>query len=321
MNRLYYLAKPTYGGWISFTAHLSKMLDIPIHKITKTTEKKARVFGYGAQYQNLSPDDAIHIANNEHILITAIDKTKHNLLEMFPHGTYLVIHDPTEIKSNKGALMKNIDRFNIITIRKTVHDLLSSLGIKNTFLYHPYLSTNTDRSNESKSGAVSISRIDYDKNTDIILKANEFLLNPIHIYGSKNDRYVYHKLRDLDPMKETIPLSHYKGCFPKTLDALSKILTPAKFVVDLSTIHKDGGGTQYTFLEAIDHNCALILHKKWITSDSIFKPGYNCYAVSDETELQNILNDDPDTRHIITNAKKLLKNHDNHHQWSSIDFN
>ena len=121
-------------------------------------------------------------------------------------------------------------------------------------------------------------------------------------------------------MKETIPLSHYKGCFPKTVDALSKILMPAKFVVDLSTINKDGGGTQYTFLEAIDHDCALILHKKWITPDSIFKPGFNCYAISNETELQNVLNDDPNTNSIIRNAKNLLKNHDNYQQWSSIKF-
>ena len=232
-----------------------------------------------------------------------------------------MIHDPTEIKSNKGALMKIIENFNVITIRKTVHDYLHSLGIENKFIPHPYISKKKTPRREEKKGAVSISRIDYDKNTDIILKANEFLLDPIQIYGSKNDRYVYHKLRELDPMNEKVSLSHYKGSFPKTVDALSKILTPAKFVVDLSTIHKDGGGTQYTFLEAIDHDCALILHKKWITHDSIFKPNYNCYAVSDETELQYLLNDDPDTNLIIKNAKKLLKTHDNGHQWSSISDN
>ena len=38
-KNLFYLAKPTYGGWVTFTAHLSKKNDYPIYKITKRTEK------------------------------------------------------------------------------------------------------------------------------------------------------------------------------------------------------------------------------------------------------------------------------------------
>jgi hypothetical protein len=34
-------------------------------------------------------------------------------------------------------------------------------------------------------------------------------------------------------------------------------------VVDLSVIKKDGRGTQYTFLEAVDAGCSLVLHKAW----------------------------------------------------------
>ena len=37
---LIYMAKPIYGGWVTFTAHLSKKKDYPIYKITKKTEKK-----------------------------------------------------------------------------------------------------------------------------------------------------------------------------------------------------------------------------------------------------------------------------------------
>ena len=32
---LVYLAKPIYGGWVTFTAHLSRMKEYPIYKITK----------------------------------------------------------------------------------------------------------------------------------------------------------------------------------------------------------------------------------------------------------------------------------------------
>ena len=35
-------------------------------------------------------------------------------------------------------------------------------------------------------------------------------------------------------------------------------------MVDLSQLPNDGGGTQYTFLEAIYNNSAIILNRKWI---------------------------------------------------------
>lgn len=318
MDRLYYLAKPTFGGWVTFTAHLSKMLDIPIHKVTKTTENKVRPFGYDTQYQNLSPADAIHIANQENILITAIDKTRHEVLEKFPNGTYLVIHDPTELKANKGAIMKIIDNFRIITIRETVQELLAKKGIQSQFIHHPYFKETNQVPSNPKYGTVSISRIDYDKNSHLILKANSLLLEPILIYGNKNDRYVYHKLKELDSMKADDPKSCYQGGFEKTKEAIHKILTPAKFVVDLSTIRDDGGGTQYTFLEAIEHGCALILNKKWITKKSIFKPGVNCFTISNEIELQELLNNDPDIQDITKNAFKILKNHDNKEDWERL---
>ena len=37
-KNLVYLAKPVYGGWVTFTAHLSQKYGYPIHKLTKKTE-------------------------------------------------------------------------------------------------------------------------------------------------------------------------------------------------------------------------------------------------------------------------------------------
>jgi hypothetical protein len=48
----------------------------------------------------------------------------------------------------------------------------------------------------------------------------------------------------------------------------SSSLSPiwSKFMVDLSVMNylRDGGGTQYTFLETIHHNCAIVLNRKRI---------------------------------------------------------
>ena len=63
-------------------------------------------------------------------------------------------------------------------------------------------------------------------------------------------------------------------------------------MVNLSDITEDGGGTQCTFLEAIYNDFAIILNKKWIESidkNIDLKEGYNCYAVSNEYELIDLV--------------------------------
>ena len=60
---LLYLAKPVYGGWVTFTAHLSHKLKAPIHKITTRTEKNQRDFGYECGYRNISLEDALLLKN------------------------------------------------------------------------------------------------------------------------------------------------------------------------------------------------------------------------------------------------------------------
>lgn len=312
---LIYLAKPTYGGWVSFTTHLANLTDSKLYRVAKTTEMskgkpKYRPYGYGLEYRNISLLDfqTLVKTSSEPYLITAVDSNYYKILPELPENGYLVIHDPTEIKSKKGELVQYLSRFKIITIRKSVSDYLTQKGITNTLLLHPYVSPTSlpDRiSRSAKRGCVAISRIDYDKHTEIILRANQLLLEPIQIYGSKNDRYVYHHLKTLDPMKEHVPGSNYRGRFPKDDESLAKILVPAKFVVDLSRIKDDGGGSQYTFLEAINYGCILILHRDWVSADqSVFQEGVNCLAVATEDELANLLNSG-------INQTTLNKLHDN----------
>ena len=90
------------------------------------------------------------------------------------------------------------------------------------------------------------------------------------------------------------------------------ILKDLKYMIDMSIIKQDGGGTQYTFLEAIYEDCILILHNEWITKGSLFKSGVNCLGVSNEEELASILNNDIDedlTNLILQNSKKILEDH------------
>ena len=321
---LIYMAKPPYGGWVAFTVHLALKYGFPLYKIGNRTEQKKtgeptlRDFGYGVKYQNLSIEDAKKLPN---ILITAIDKKYYKYLDSFKNGTHIVIHDPTEVKGKSTEpVIKNLPRFKVITIRETVKKHLAkglntgkgtkTVKIKSKFMPHPFYEYPI--SNSKKSGSVATSRIDFDKHTDIILKANELVPSnkKVAIYGAKNDLYVYHHLKK----KLNLNIDRdYKGTFKKSFKDLNNILGKSKFMVDLSAIKNDGGGSQYTFLEAIHQGTVLVLNSKWVDNVSTpFTNGKNCLVVNDEEDLSDILqacdNCIP-TGEIVKEAKKLLKPH------------
>ena len=56
---LIYMAKPRFGGWVTFTAHLARKYNYKLFKIHSKTEKKKdgspvlRDYGYGVKYQNI----------------------------------------------------------------------------------------------------------------------------------------------------------------------------------------------------------------------------------------------------------------------------
>jgi hypothetical protein len=273
-NNLFYLSNSQYGGWVSFSFHLAKILQKDHVIKIKNTFKGGSTFYGDIKYKNVKPQ-VIEQFNNP--IILAVDKAHTEYLKYFRNAT-IVIHDPTELSKEVIEFCK---ANNVITIRETVNLYLNNLGIKNTYLKHPFFKY--QRYNLPKIIDRSLSRVDFDKNTDIICKANNIGSN-IEIYGYKNHLYYFHKLKELNFD------DYYKGYYGKELKEISKLYAETKFLVDLSTIKNDGGGTQYTFLEAEYHNCALILHNKWCdVPNSIFTNNQNCYSVSDEYELKEAL--------------------------------
>ena len=318
---LLYLAKPVYGGWVTFTAHLSHKRKAPIHKITSRTEKNKRDFGYECGYRNISLEDALLLNN---VIITALDKHYWQYLPYFSSDTQIVIHDPTECKISKKignplvqATENNetpiLTKMKVITIRESVQEyLMNKFQISSQFMPHPFFSYEIPKLKGLGYKCVSIARIDFDKNTDILLKANKLLEEPenlIYLFGAENRIYVHHKLKDLDIDK------YWKGKFPKNLSPVydgKSILKDAKYMIDMSTIKEDGGGTQYTFLEAIYHDCVLILNNDWISKGELFQSGVNCLGVANEKELAELLTNeisDEDYSMILQNSKKILDNH------------
>jgi len=263
------------------------------------------------------------------ILITAVDKSFWGYLHFFPPGTGLVIHDPTECKKVKDGnpLVQDteygshlLSHFKIYTIRQSVKDYIKkNFDVDSTFLKHPFYPYPIPDAKGLGYPNVSIARIDFDKNTHVLLEANRLLPNPdlsaekpkdhIRLFGAENRIYVYHKLRDLGVQ------DYWMGKFPKTFTPMYEdrsILKDATYMIDLSIIKQDGGGTQYTFLEAIYHDCVLVLHNEWICQGTTFQSGINCVGVSDEHELANFLKrglPKKDWIRIQKKSKELLKDH------------
>ena len=309
---LVYLAKPIYGGWVTFTVHLAKKFNYRLYKVGKRTEKKVRPFGYGIDYQNVSLEDLLKLPN---LLITAVDKHYWDIIPHLKPNTKIVIHDPTELKINKTTPnpliqeSKLLNLFKVYTIRETVQKyLLDNYKIQSEFKFHPFFEYETTKE-PCKFHAVTISRIDFDKNTDIILRANQLIPDSnkkVQIFGAENRLYVHHKLGELDFY------NFWKGKFDKDYPLTYQgkdILKDTRFVVDMSTIKNDGGGSQYTFLEAIYQGCVLVLHRDWINQGSLFKEGINCLSASTPEELSEILSSDRDITDLVKESKKLLKPH------------
>tara|TARA_B110000971_G_scaffold92638_1_gene95301 strand:- start:12 stop:1013 length:1002 start_codon:yes stop_codon:yes gene_type:complete len=319
-KNLLYLAKPVYGGWVTFTAHLSHKLNAPIYKIAGRNETFDRDYGYECKYRNQSIGEIIKLDN---ILITAVDKHYWEYLHLFPPETEIIIHDPTECKKSKNLnpLVQSTDHnekpllehFKVITIRESVQEyLMNQFSIQSQFMPHPFFSYEIPKVEGLGHKCVSIARIDFDKNTDMLLKANQLLENKsnhIYLFGAENRLYVHHKLKELNIQE------YWKGKFPKNLSPVydgKSILKDAKYMIDMSIIKGDGGGTQYTFLEAIYHDCILVLHSDWINKGELFISGVNCIGVSTPEELAEFLtNDLPSSKYseILMNSKKILENH------------
>lgn len=327
---LWCLTKCSYGGWITMTAHLSNRNKAKkdIIKIAKRTEKKGRDFGYGCKYFNTKYEDAI--SKCAKILITCVDKKYYDVLDKLKNETitkYIVIHDPTELKPPVVDFIKHKNT-KVITIRKTINKLLThKYGVKNTLLLHPYTpyfypNSGQDTNNRQIS-PIAMSRVDFDKNTHLIVKANnnDIVKFPVDIYGAPNALYVYHKLNKLGFER------YYKGKYPKDIITIMDMLQDRTFMVDLSLIKGDGGGTQYTFLEAIDAGCILVLHKNWIKEDGEMNMD-NCITIGDLdahfSNLENFLfmldtrlkkNKDKFEK-IRQEARKVLKRHiDANNSW------
>ncbi len=332
--QIVYAAKPTYGGWVSCTAHLSKSTNSPIFKIARRSEQRQRDFGYQCTYQNKNIEDFssyLTTLNSDitSLLLIAVDHHFYekiaSLIEKCQHliKIKIIIHDPTELAGKKSLpllqLLRQNSEIEIITIRPRVQQHLSDqYSLNSTLKHHPFyrfpLIANKKVAKKANQYCkiVAMARIDHDKHTDIIVEANSQLPldQKITIYGAVNGFYAYKKLYHFDSMKTKDPDSMYQGTYKKDWNTIQEIVSSYDYIIDLSIIKNDGGHTQYTFLEAIYLSKVLILHRRWVTGkDSIWVEGVNCLAVDSVSELCRLVKNPLSAekyQEIITNSLEII---------------
>ena len=283
---LFYNSPNTYGGWVTYTSHLIDTLqavgaEVSLFKIRPRSEKRTRNFGYDKRYRNISMEEAL-ARSNVKLIVAGAKNFKKTTDTLYHDGNaFIVVHDPTELKNLPEPLDMNrcvvIRQKGVETLPLANHSIL--LPYRPTFIRHPYVrkgSSTVDR----RYLAISTSRIDFDKHTEILLDANRLLPEDkkIVIRGFENRLYTKFKI-----------VPKYSEWIQSKAHAFN-LMCNYKFNIDMTLIKGDGGGTQYTWLEAWDAGCIPIIHKEWLldTPDDM-REDYNCMVIETAEELAEVL--------------------------------
>lgn len=305
------------GGNIAYTCHLVHALIQEGHsprviRITQRSEKKQRVFRPGIPYQNLSLSAARRLAQTmpSFVAYSIWKQYEEELTALMGVGTGVSIHGPAECKQE---FYDAIQRAGIrpVGIRKSIRKKLIDAGLDAVYIPHPYVQGKHSHTpiHERERHAVCISRIDFVKHTDIIIEANGMLPRSkrVDIAGKESRRYGHFKLDQEYPGWREYCIGEFRSGFHSS--AAVAIAGKYKFVVDMSKMVKDGGGTQYTFLEAWDAGCVLILNTGWTQKGkNEVKPDRHALFVEDAEELASALRGPIKTK-LIRGGRSLLKKH------------
>lgn len=316
LKRILNLNSYKYIGPTPFLFHLLYSTNIQpklTYRGAERLEQKTRELApFHVSYQNVDIATITHLAQMHGVFIMSISNDNYDvwlprLASIDPSKLTFVVHATHDLyatKNKPSILAKLLHNWKIITIRNEIKEWLATEhGVQSEFVTHPFYEY--PKANVPKNRlACSMTRLEYTKHMEITLDANRLLkakgLECIDIYGKINRRYEHFVLKT-DFAKD----ENYKGVY---LD-VDPIARQYKFQIDLSYWTHDGGGTQYTFLQAIYADSVLILHRKWVEAKfSIFKEGYNCLAVENANELADLLAHHKriDTEKINQNAKPIL---------------
>lgn len=304
-----------YGGFVTFAIHLFRGLyhagyDPVLFRPANVNEKLARTYAGGIPYYNLRLENMVGYARSGVILASQWKETRTETLAMLEAGAGIFLHDPNEYAKNTELVgwLQAHPKTRIWVIREANRSNLKALGLSAALLPHPYqrLGMQFLPLVERPYHALSLSRIDHDKHIDLIADANQLLppQETVQIYGFDHRVYAHHTL----DVKHPHWRRYYCGAFPREFGTAVKMAGQRRFLVDMSIIPNDGGGTQYTFLEAWNAGCAVVLNEHWKRAGDEITDN-EAYFVNTADELANVLHlADPQAK--AKAGQALLHKHD-----------
>lgn len=324
---------PPFGGWFSYTVHTALALraagiECDVICLRKRRDKTFDL-GFGVDVEFLDPaaDETVDRLKTYDVLhgaFVAFEKDNPNSIDAViaaERPGVITIHDPTEVKP-KDKLLRLLVGGKIPGLKKLVaiRPVMKTLLAGNTggryrvsYIPHPYaFQSPVTEAEEKQNVAVATSRVDFDKNTHLLLQAKPAVCEIEYWTGGVNRIYAYHKLR-----QHGWPVPGYKGKFGRDPLDLLNVYGRAKALIDMSSISGDGGGTQYTFLEAIDHECVMVLNSAWAKRNDkhdVLRPGVDYIACTTPEDiafqLDLVCKNEDYRQTFVQNARAQVHHHD-----------
>jgi len=311
MTILFFMHDSWGGGTTTYTLHLhagmlAAGLQPRIVRPRPRGESHSRVIGKtGVPYWNVDAGEALRLARKHPSLIVASADPK--ILAFAPDlvdrllaaGTRVVLHDPTEFNNFGGPPPDPI-------CVRPAGKRASGGGV---FVPHPYVRV-FDRweyeSDEREWTGVSVARVTFRKRTHLICEANRALRKSeqIQIRGSENRLYTRHVLGP--------KYGFVQGTtgFDVVMGEGARLCARARYHVDFTKFPDDGGGTQYTILEAWDAGAVNVVHSDWLEQKGELEHGANCIGVEGPDELVRLVRSDKRHGEIVNQGYAMLKRHD-----------
>lgn len=289
---LLYMTNSNRGGWATYAAHVVHGLlenDVQAQLwrvVAKQPGINPRPFGRGVMYRQATVDTLCALAKKEAVHILAADpKRVLEVEQLLRAGASITIHDPNELKEGVVDVLRAV-KPRVTIIREKMREHIPCKKV--TFVPHPYVRMPTDESIKERFNAVAFSRLDFDKGTHFIAAANRSLPKKLWCWlrGWEHRPYAQHKLRKVDPNWREYHLGKWGF---EDLWAGVKFAMEARMVVDMSDIKGDGGGTQYTHLEALDAEKPLVLNKRWLTGTPVDKELLSVAIFTEPDHLIDVL--------------------------------
>jgi hypothetical protein len=295
---LFYARKDVGGGSTSFTVHLYRAMkmagiDVTLYRFHDAASKPRKPRDLASYVDTpchfVTPKEALAVVKSTASLLVAPEHSKRlvhgvDLKRLMAEGMRIVLHDPNEFK-----VFDHLDEKELVVDPICIRPTMQRFFPNATFIHHPYVREFTGHQGgdlEFRKAAATIARITFVKRPEILLDANRLLdtANRIAFHGAENRLFTFVKF------KEDYPEFKQGGHnLPMVWGASARAIKDYAMMIDMTHFPDDGGGSQYTFMEAWDAGAVVVVNRDWLRFPGEMVEGVNCLAISSADELADLI--------------------------------